>query len=216
MSPSNPINALMAVLASWLFALPADATVLIDMEGRAPAGGLADAEIPPPPEFNGFTITVSHGHFAASTHPSVGFDYADNGSDTFLHDDARPLIVQMASGAPFTILSFDATEWSSQFAGGQPVLVKGVLSLGGTISTSFVTAPRSIGVVPTFQSFSFDASWVDLASVEFSNINAAMAYDNIAVTPAAAVPELCPIALWLGLTSLAAARTRLGRSRGAA
>ena len=155
----------------------------IDMEGIAPGGGIT-TESNATRNINGFNVFVNHGHYVDSANPNIGPIWVSSGSDYLIHDNTSPFVSTDAGGAVFSIQSFIATEFHVTLPGGNTITVVGTLFGGGTVNAAFVT-DATVG----FETFTFNSSWTNLTQVTFQNVGSSMAYDDIVVNAAAAVPE---------------------------
>lgn len=167
--------------------------------------------------FSGFNVFLPHGHYQG-----VGFlqptPRPSSGSDWLLHDHfsgtfGQPWVLTQVGGAPFSIQSFQASEWDNSFTRGNVVTVTGALNGGGTISTTFTT-DATFG----FQTFTFGPGWNNLLSVSFVDLNpdtgfGKIGYDNVVVNAdPVVVPEPTSLSLFvlgsLGLATVWARRRR--------
>ena len=154
----------------------------IDMEGKSEPGGVADDWHGSVHLFGDAILFTGHAHFWSATHPRVGEDRPDNGTDFLLNDAPDGIIVAAVSGA-FSLTQFDASEWGVEIRRGQEIVVTGTYADGGSIVATFVS-DAEFG----FETFTLPAGFENLESVNIKNANGAMAWDNIRINEEPTTP----------------------------
>lgn len=152
--------------------------------------------------FNGFDVSTPHGHF--QSHISAA-SRADNGTTYLLNDDANGMTIVANDGSAFSLSQFDAAEWDSSFSGNQQVVVTGTFLGGGTTIQNFTSDATSTdgnGGLVDFETYTVNSSFNNLISLNIRNANADMAWDNIVLNEASAVPEPSSVVLLLGAFAL--------------
>ncbi|MEO1615071.1 MAG: PEP-CTERM sorting domain-containing protein [Planctomycetota bacterium] len=181
----------------------------IDMEGIAPDGNQT-VEQNASHQFGDFTLSMGYGHFVDSAHSLAG-GRPSNGTDWFMSDwleDDRGFDLTKTSGGSFSLLSFDATEWTSSFSPGTLLTVTGKLSSGAFVSQQFTTDSS-----PTqFETFVLNDSFLNVVSVHFEDegnftnaFEGKLGFDNIVVAP---VPEPTSFAIIVVASGLLVTRRR--------
>ena len=180
---------------------------VIDMEGIAPPASNTTENTSR--IWGDFTLQTGHGHYIDSAHISIiNGALPNNGTDWLLHDNTGLMILAKTASGSFALNALDATfriVSSNGTTANHNILVTGSIFGGGLVTTTL-----TIDDNPSFQTFTFDSSWSNLAAVSFQNVQGAMAYDNIVVDAVVeSVPEPGAIAiLGLGLLGLAGLRRR--------
>lgn len=174
----------------------------------------------------GYTFTSTHFHVIDNT-TQCGFGGCVSNGTNYAAEDAPtlagPVTMTRASGGTFSLLSFDGAELflsdASASAGGFPnadrIRVEGYLAGGGSILADFILdgLKDGAGGVNDFQTFAFDATWTNLASVvwygtTFAGSNASMAFDNINVVPGTVPEPSTVLLLSAGILAFATRRRR--------
>lgn len=158
-----------------LCATPLAQAVNIDMEGTAESGSKTDDLLGSVRIFGDAVLFTGHGHFWSATHPLIGSDRPDNGSDFLLNDAASGITIAALSGT-FSLTQFDASEWDVHLPREQTITVTGTLPGGETIVANFVT-----DALFAFETFVLPAGFDELDSVNIKNENGDMAWDNILI-----------------------------------
>ncbi len=151
------ISALTFAVFVLAFSSSADAGVIIDFEGIAPA---PPAECTTPPcqtlennatqIVNGFEVFVAHGHYEPfDLNVIQSGQRPGNGTDWLLHDHSRtgdtdfganrPVEITRPGGLGFSILSIDASEWDVDIPRNQILMLTGHFADGSTTTAEFVT-----------------------------------------------------------------------------
>ena len=194
MNKTGLISAALLALASF----NANA-VVIEFENIAPAGWYTNYNGNGPSE-DGFDFVLDHGHLISGTFSSSSYNNhnANNGTDWLMHDSYGVLSVT-SSGGPFSIQSLDYQSFggSSGFTN-----VTGFFAGGGSIMTQ-------INFTPYWDTFTFDANWTNLSSIQFQGAGFYQhAYDNFVMNETAVPAPGALALLGLGLVSLGLRRRK--------
>ncbi|MBT8447782.1 MAG: hypothetical protein HKO62_06535 [Gammaproteobacteria bacterium] len=200
-------------------AAPAAHALTVDFEGIATPGGFVDNSS----DFldtDGFRFTASGQSFLLSDgFFNIGTERVDNDSDyltfaTNTNITPHTLTVTTLSGVPFSIAQMDAVESTFGLGGDSVIEATGIYAAGGSVATTFTTAPHPPGTLGDFQTFSFDSSFTGLASLvltmQVKGTVDELAVDNLVLSqvplPGAALLFMPALVLLQGLGSRARAR----------
>ena len=201
------VAGLVLAASVWAAGSGAANAYVIDMEGIASVSSITTESAGR--VWGDFTLAPVHGHYVDSQHNNIlSGAWSNNGTDWLIHDTANPLTLFRNDAQAFALNSIDATFWLTSANGtatSHDIVVTGAIFGGGTVTTTLTIDDNA-----SFQTFTFDSSWSNLAGVSFVNSAGRMGYDNITLNQAVeSVPEPGAIAiLGLGLLGLAGLRRR--------
>lgn len=160
---------------------PVEAVTIIDFEGFAPPGGIANTSNSTL-TFNNFDLYTSNGYIQSKTSPLVmDGTRADSGSDWILHAAiGDPIVITNNQEIPFSLESFRASEPYLTAPRNLVLTVEGLLLGGGSLTTTLIT-DSTFG----FETFNFDSSWTNLTEVRITPSDLkdqGGAYDDIVVS----------------------------------
>jgi len=144
-----------------------------------------------PQTLSGFDIAFLHAHYEDSSYRS---DLP--GSDYLMMDSNYSFDITANNGSPFSIQSFQVSEFRPQTTRQRDIVVSGQLLGGGIVNTTFTT-DNFFG----FETLNFDSSWTNLTSVHFSESVGVLAYDNFTLNEVPEPMTLTLLALGTGLIS---------------
>lgn len=178
-----------------------NSTEILQFEGVAPPGMSSPFITHDYVTEGSYRLMLFNAQYASGTHPGMGTVFPSNDTDWLLNKQTAGILIRHKELKPFTIHSFDATEFTRGLPSGTTIQVDGISSERFLDIAIFQTSPRSIGTTPFFQHFELPLLWnklpfraVQIYNKRFDQVG--FAIDNIVLTT---VPE--PSAWLVGVTT---------------